>query len=76
MARLQGEGIMKWWEGGTYEVSYVKDIKSGNWKINKLEYSVMAKADYRAGKSSARPVSVPCFSKVYPEDPAGPDKLV
>ena len=24
MARLQGEGIVKWWEGGTCEVSYVK----------------------------------------------------
>ena len=25
MARLQGEGILQWWEGGIHEVSYVKE---------------------------------------------------
>jgi len=29
MARLHGEGIMKWWEGGTYEASYVRRIGKG-----------------------------------------------
>ena len=75
MARLQGEGIMKWWEGGTYEVSYVKCIRDGGWKIKRLEYRVSSKADYRPGRSHAGPISVPLFSKVYPEDPAGPDLL-
>jgi hypothetical protein len=75
MARLHGEGIRKWWEGGTYEVSYVKDMKNGVWKIRKLEYRVLSKADYRPGKPHAKPISVPLFSKVYPEDPAGPDRL-
>jgi hypothetical protein len=75
MARLHGEGIMKWWEGGTYEVSYVKCIGDSGWKIKKLEYRVLSRADYRPGKSRARPISVPLFSKVYPEDPAGPDML-
>jgi hypothetical protein len=75
MARLHGEGIMKWWEGGTYEVSYVKDTGDGCWKIRKLEYRVLSSADYRPGKSHAEPISVPLFSKVYPEDPAGPDLL-
>ncbi|MBN2318852.1 MAG: nuclear transport factor 2 family protein [Acidobacteria bacterium] len=76
MARLHGEGIMKWWEGGTYEVSYVKDTGNGSWKIKKLEYRVLLKSDHRPGKSHAKPVSIPPFSKVFPEDPAGPDILI
>jgi hypothetical protein len=76
MARLHGEGIIKWWEGGIYEVSYVKDIKEGSWKIKRLEYRVLSKADYRPGRSLARPILTPLFSKAYPEDPAGPDKLI
>ena len=76
MARLQGEGIMKWWEGGIYEVAYVKDIKDGNWKIRRLEYRVLSRADYRPGRTYAKPVSVSSFSKVYPEDQTGPDKLI
>jgi hypothetical protein len=75
MARLHGEGIMKWWEGGTYEVSYIKGMEDGGWKIKRLEYRVLSKADYRPGKSRARPISVSLFSKVYPEDPVGPDIL-
>lgn len=76
MARLHGEGIMKWWEGGIYEMSCVKDTRDGGWKIKKLEYRVLAKSDYRPGKSHAGPISVPHFSKLYPEDPAGPDVLI
>ena len=76
MARRMGGGIIKWWEGGTCDISYVKDIKNGNWKIKKLEYLVQAKTNYRPGRSYARPFSVPLFSKTYPEDPAGPDKLI
>jgi carotenoid cleavage dioxygenase len=76
MARLQGQGIMKWWEGGVYEVSYVKDTKDGSWKIKKLEHRVLSKADYRPGKSCARPIFTPPLSKRYPEDPTGPDRLI
>jgi len=75
MARLHGEGIMRWWEGGICEVSYDRDMRSGVWKIRKLEYRVLSKADYRPGKSHAKPISILPFSKVYPEDPAGPDLL-
>ena len=75
MARLHGEGIMKWWEGGTCDISCVKDLKDGSWKIKRLEYRVLSRANYRPGRSYARPISVPHFIKVYPEDPAGPDKL-
>jgi hypothetical protein len=76
MARLHGEGIIKWWEGGIYEVTYVKNIKDGNWKITRLEYRTLSKADYRPGRTYAKPISVPCFSKVYPEEPTGPDRLI
>jgi hypothetical protein len=73
MARLQGQGILQWWEGGIHEVSYVKEGDA--WKIKRLEYRVMSKADYRPGRSYAKPISVPPFSEVYPENPNGPDKL-
>jgi len=74
MARLQGQGVLQWWEGGVHEVSYVKDGDA--WKIKRLEYRVMSKADYKPGRSYARPISVPLFSKAYPKNPDGPDKLI
>lgn len=76
MARLQGEGIMKWWEGGTYEISCVKNPKNGKWKIKRLEYNTLARADYKPAKAYAKPVDIPLYSKTYPEDQAGPDRLV
>jgi hypothetical protein len=76
MARLQGEGIMKWCEGGIYEASYAKDAKDGGWKIKRLEYRVSSSTDYRPGRAYANPISVPLFAKTYPEDPAGPDRLI
>jgi hypothetical protein len=74
MARLQGQGIIKWWEGGIHEASYVKE--GGSWKIKRLEYRVIAKADYAPGRSYAKPINVPAFSKTYPADPNGPDRLI
>jgi len=74
MARLQGEGIKKWWEGGIHEVSYVKEGDS--WKIKRLEYRVIVKANYAPGRSYAKPIDVPAFAETYPADPTGPDKLV
>ncbi len=76
MARLQGEGIMKWWEGGIYDVTCVKNTKDGNWKIKRLEHRVFSKADYRPGRTYAKQISVPSFSKVYPEESTGPDELI
>ena len=76
MARLHGEGIRKWWEGGVYDVSYVKDARDGNWKMKRLEYKTLSRADYSPGGSYAKPISVPRFSKVYPHDPEGPDRLI
>ena len=76
MARLHGGGIAKWCEGGIYEVSYVKNMTGGEWKIKKLEYRALSKTDYRPGKSHAGPISILLFAKTYPEDPAGPDRLI
>jgi len=74
MARLQGEGIVKWWEGGIYEASYVKVGES--WKIKRLEYRAASKADYRPGQTYAKPIDVPAFSSLFPKNPTGPDKLI
>jgi hypothetical protein len=74
MARLHGEGIAKWWEGGVCEATYVRVGKS--WKIQSLRYRPSAKSDYRPGRSYARPIDVPAFAKTWPSDPTGPDKLV
>lgn len=76
MAHLQGEGIMKWWEGGTCEVSCVKDTREGKWKIKGIEYRALSRADYRPGRKYAGSIDIPPFSRTYPEEPAGPDKLV
>ena len=75
MARLYGEGVRIWWEGGVYRVDYRKD-KAGHWKISRLEYDTLSRADYRPGKSYAQPISVSRFDTSFPEDPQGPDDLV
>ena len=36
MARLQGEGVIKWREAGIHETSFVKE--GNNWKIRRLEH--------------------------------------
>ena len=76
MARLHGEGIRQWWEGGVYEFVLVKDEKDGSWKITRLEHRVLARADYKPGRSQANPVAVAPFDKVYPGEPTGPDRLI
>jgi hypothetical protein len=57
MARLHGEGVRTWWEGGMYAVSYVKTL-DGRWKVSRLEYKTLSRADYRTGRSYARPLTV------------------
>ncbi len=74
MARLQGEGIVKWWEGGTCKASYVKIGES--WKIRRLEYHPASKADYRPGRAYAKPIDIRAFNSVFPGNPTGPDRLV
>lgn len=75
MARLHGEGVRTWWEGGVYRVHYWKDA-AGHWKIGRLEYDTLSRADYRPGKSYAQPISVLRFTTRFPADPQGPDDLV
>jgi hypothetical protein len=74
MARLQGQGIVHWWESGICVNSYVKmgDV----WKIKRIDYQTIAQANPASGWACAKPISVPLFSKAYPENPTGPDKLV
>jgi hypothetical protein len=75
MARLHGEGVRTWWEGGVYRVSYRKDA-TGLWKISRLEYDTLSRADHRPGRSYARPISGARFATCFPEDQQGPDNLV
>ncbi len=75
MARLHGEGVRTWWEGGVYRVRYRKDV-AGHWKISRLEYDTLSRADYRSGKSYAQPISVSRFATRFPADQQGPDDLV
>jgi hypothetical protein len=74
MARLQGQGIVHWWESGICENSYLKfgDV----WKIKRIDYQTILQANPASGWAYAKPISVPLFSKTYPEHPTGPDKLV
>ncbi len=74
LARLQGEGIRQWWEGGIQEVSCVKT--GGAWKIGRVEYRLLARADYRPGRTSAEAIDVPPCARTFPADPSGPDTLV
>jgi hypothetical protein len=74
MARLQGEGIVSWWESGIHETSYVK--KDSAWKIRRLTHRVISKADFKPGRSYAKPIEVPAFSSIFPKNPTGPDRLV
>lgn len=74
MARAQGEGIRSWWEGGVYELSYAKDAQ-GEWKIKRLVYNTLSRADYRAGRSYAKPITVPAFTTSFPDNAEGPDRL-
>ena len=75
MARLHGEGVRTWWEGGVYNVSYRKDV-AGSWKISRLAYDTLSRADYRSGKRYAQPIAVARFATRFPEDNQGPDALV
>jgi hypothetical protein len=76
MARLHGEGVQTWWEGGVYDVSYRKHAVDGRWKISRLEYKTLSRADYRPGRTYAMPIRVSPMSTSYPEDPHGPDALI
>jgi len=62
MARLHGGGIFHWKESGHCEVSFIKEGES--WKISRVEYR------------SVQPGGADRFTKTYPENAIGPDRLV
>ncbi len=76
MARLHGEGVQTWWEGGVYKVAYRKNAADGAWQIIRLEYDTLSRADYRPGRSYAAPISAAYFATRFPDDQQGPDELV
>ncbi len=76
MARLHGEGVRTWWEGGVYQAAYRRDTTKSSWKISRLEYGTLSRADYRTGRSYAQPISVARLATRFPADPHGPDALV
>ena len=74
MARLQGQGILQWREGGLYENSYVRD--GDIWRVKRLDYRPIWQADCALGRSCARPGCLPPFATTYRENPTRPDKLI
>lgn len=65
MARLHGGGINKWCETGVCELSLTRKSKVDAWMIKRLEYRT------ESGSATAPP-----FTKIFPDDPEGPDALV
>lgn len=76
MARVHGDAVQAWWEGGVYHIAYRRDSVQSRWRIGRLEYETLSRADYRAGRTYALPITVPAIAKTYPEDGHGPDALV
>jgi hypothetical protein len=75
MSRKQKQPLMRWWEGGIYENTYVK--QDGVWKIKVLNYNPLWHADYATGWGNTKPNYVPTGApKLYPENPKGPDAVV
>lgn len=75
MARLHGEGVRTWWEGGVYRLAYRKNAAE-QWKISRLEYDTLSRADWRTGRSYARNIAASRFAARFPQDQQGPDELV
>jgi hypothetical protein len=61
------------WEGGIYENLYLKD--RGVWKIKLLNYNMLWQADYAPGWAKSG-VHLRPITKMFPEDPHGPDELL
>ena len=61
------------WEAGIYEHRYVKE--DGVWKIGTYDYSLLWQADADKGWARSQAL-LPPLTKVFPEDPNGPDELL
>jgi SnoaL-like domain len=74
MAREQGQGIVRWWEDGAYEIDYVR-VRDG-WKIRRLAYHASPASVPVPGYCAPPPRRVPLFQATFPDHPAGPDRLL
>jgi hypothetical protein len=61
------------WEAGIHENVYVRD--DGVWKIRELNYNMLWQAEYGAGWAHSS-VHLDPLTRVWPEDPNGPDELM
>lgn len=64
----------QWWEGGLYENEYVRE--DGIWKIKALRYFPFWHGAFETGWAKGPIDFIPMASKLYPEDPLGPDALI
>ncbi len=64
----------QWWEGGVYENVYVRE--AGVWKIKVLNYHCLYHGLYEKGWAYTPAQVTPPFTRVFPEDPSGPDALI
>ena len=64
---------LQWWEGGLYENEYVRE--DGVWKIRVLGHHLTYQANYEDGWAHSEIVPGPFWTKTYPEDPLGPDRI-
>lgn len=63
----------QWWEGGIYENQYVND--NGVWKIKLLNYRPVWHGAFDEGWAHKEPAQM-FSSKMFPEDPLGPDEMI
>lgn len=64
----------QWWEGGVYENVYV--CEGGTWKIKVLNYHCLYHGLYEKGWAYTPAEVTPPFTRLFPEDPNGPDALI
>ena len=57
-----------------YENTYVRE--DGVWKLLILNYRPVWHATFEDGWANTPPRFVPPFSRLYPDDPLGPDELI
>jgi carotenoid cleavage dioxygenase len=65
---------LQWWEGGLYENEY--RCEDGVWKIRILGHHLTFQANYEEGWAHSAVTSGTLWTKPYPEDPQGPDRIV
>ena len=74
MALQQGGGVIRWVEGGVFEHSCVREGEV--WKIKQLAYHTVRPAYPSPDGSCATPSHMVPFTVIYPEHPAGPDRVL